>query len=78
MDIVVSIGIGFRDMENPGNGPGQGVRAVMGSVRDIVEEGGGDLPQFDEIGRSRPSSFCTRRVCGCWRAENWSSSVLKR
>ena len=40
LDIVVSIGIGFRDIDNPGNGPGQGVTAVMGRVRDIVEGGG--------------------------------------
>ena len=39
LDIVVSIGIGFRDIENPGNDPGQGVTAVMGRVRDIVEGG---------------------------------------
>jgi hypothetical protein len=47
--IVVSIGIGFRDIDNPGNGPGQGVTAVMGRVRDIVKGGGGDIPDFTQI-----------------------------
>ena len=48
-DIVVSIGIGSRDMENPGDGPGRGVTAVMGRVRDIVKGGGGDIPDFTQI-----------------------------
>jgi hypothetical protein len=49
MVAVFSIGIGFRDVENPRKSPGQWVTAVIGGLRDIVEGGAGDIPDFTQI-----------------------------